>query len=358
MISEPTELIQSLIRIDSISGNEHPLAQFFFDWLKGKFTGAEVTLTDRNCTVTITGRNFSPATGKTLLLCSHYDTVPACSGWTKDPFGAEIIDGRIYGLGANDALASVVSMTFGALEARQAIVEGYNRVVLSFVCEEEKGSAGFVKAEPVLPRYTWAVFGEPTSLRIGYCMRGSLKLKVFARGKSCHASRPHEGDNPIFKLGELLEKIKSIPLTDDSPWGTATLEPVIIRGGKTENQVPDVVEIFLDSRPTWERNNEYIIDAVRNIGLDFEVIKNLRRPMAIEKNHDLVRLLQEASPSSELYPFGGSCDMAFTTAPSIVFGPGASERSHAADEFITVHELQTGCDVFGRICKRFAERPI
>ena len=352
-IEQTVELIRSLIRIESISGNEQPLVDFFSDWCIKRFPKNSVTLSGRNIVIDLKGDGFNGSTEKTILLCSHYDTVPVCSGWKKDPFGAELEGETIFGLGANDALASVVTMTNGALENLAAIKQSDNRVILSFVCEEELGNKGFVSVEPTLPRYGQAIFGEPTALRIGYCMRGSVKLKVLVRGKSCHASRPHEGENAIFNLGAALQKIKNIPLKDDSPWGTATLEPVVIKGGTAENQIPDLIEILLDSRPTWKRNNEYIIEALRATGLDMEVIRNIRRPMAIATDHPLVKLAQAANPSAQLYPFGGSCDMAFSTAPSIVFGPGASERSHAADEHIKISELQAGVDSFATIIRRF-----
>jgi acetylornithine deacetylase len=355
MINTAVPLIQRLIQIESISKNEEALVAFFSDWLSKYFPKDSISIDDRNIAITITGKNFKEDSkeSKTLLLCSHYDTVPVCSGWTKKPFGAEIENDSIYGLGANDALASVVSMTCGTLLSLNEILSSKNRVILSFVCEEELGNNGFVRIESTLPRYDYAIFGEPTSLRIGYCMRGSMKLKVLVRGKACHASRPHEGDNATFKLIDALQKIKSIELSDSSAWGTATLEPVRINSGIAENQIPDLVEIFLDSRPTWERNNEYIIEALKSTGLEFEVVRNIRRPMSIEKNHPLIQLLTSSLESPQfktiLYPFGGSCDMAFSKAPSVIFGPGASERSHAADEFIKIQELSEGIMAFSRI---------
>jgi acetylornithine deacetylase len=360
MINTAVTLLQRLIQIESISKNEARLVTWFADWLTSQFPQGAVNINDRNITVTLTGKDFREdmPSSQTMLACSHYDTVPVCAGWTKDPFGGVIENDAIYGLGANDALASVVSMTCGALAARNTIEASRHRVVLSFVCEEESGGAGFARMEPHLPRYTAALFGETTSLRIGYCMRGSLKLKLRVHGKACHASRPHEGKNAIFELSDALNKIRAIELTDQSPWGTATLEPVVIQGGTAENQIPDLIEVLFDSRPTWERNNEYIIASLQNTGLDIEVIRNLRRPMAIETTHPLIHLVQQALQSkgsaTSLYPFGGSCDMAFSKAPSIVFGPGASERSHAADEYITSSELDAGLQSYGAIFSSFA----
>lgn len=342
------ELIQNLIRIESISGNEAKLVSFFAPWLEAHL-GVAPKCIDRNIVVEITGPNFNPKTGTTLLLCSHIDTVSVCNGWTVDPFGGEVRDGKVFGLGANDALASVVSMTYGALNAKDAIKTG--RLILAFVCEEEKGNQGFVAIEPKLPRYTYAIFGEPTSLRIGYCMRGSMKVRMISNGKSCHASRPHEGKNAIFQLADDLNKIRSLPLSDSSPWSRATVEPTVVQGGTSENQIPDRIETILDIRTTPERDNDYILKLLNESGVTYEVIRNLRRPIFCDVESPLIQAVKKAVPSTSLYPFGGSCDMAFTKAPSIVFGPGASDRSHSADEFITKEELRSGAEAYASIIK-------
>lgn len=341
-------LIRELIRIESVSGNEAKLSSFFASWIAERFP-VKPTVDDRNIVIDITGPDFSPETGTTLLLCSHIDTVPACDGWTKDPWGAVQEGEKIYGLGANDALASVVSMTFGAIDAAPSIKTG--RLLLAFVCEEEKGGNGFATIEPKLPRYTYGIFGEPTSLRIGHCMRGSMKLKMITRGKSCHASRPHEGENAVFNLLKDLQKLKDLPLTDTSPWGQATVEPTKISGGTSDNQIPDRIETFLDSRPTWEVNNDTILSLLQKSGIEFEVLRNTRRAMSCDTDSPLIKAVERACPKSTLYAFGGSCDMAFSTAPSVVFGPGGSERSHSADEFITTSELEAARAAYAAIIK-------
>jgi acetylornithine deacetylase len=291
------------------------------------------------------------------LLCSHIDTVPVCSGWTHSPFEAVTQacgnqDEKIIGLGANDALSSVVSIIYGFINTHQAFKDNKlsGRLIAAIVCEEEKGNQGFVRIEPKLPKYDYAIFGEPTNLKIGYCMRGSMKLKAYATGKSCHASRPHEGKNAIYEVAEVLNKLKSLPLTDDSPWGCATCEPVMIEGGVAENQIPDKVSILLDSRPTWKVNNEKILELLTNAGINFEVIRNIRRAQHCPTESVLIKSIQTALPETSLYPFGGSCDMAFATKPSVILGPGSSERSHAADEYILKSELISGCQTYYKIC--------
>lgn len=340
------DLLKNLIEIESLSGSEDCLVDYLHDWVLTR--KLPVQRTGNNLVVDFKGTAWSEK-NRTILLCSHIDTVPPCKGWVRDPYKATVEGDRIYGLGANDALASVVSMLFGLIDARDSIK--HTRVLLAIVCEEEKGANGFVKIEPSLPRYDYGIFGEPTNLRIGYCMRGSMKIKMITSGRSCHASRPHEGENAAFNLIRDLTSIRDLPLTDASPWGGATVVPTVIRGGEAENQVPDLIETILDIRPTFDIDNDRIISLLTSTGLSFEVLRNIRRPMMCDQNSHLVKTILECSPGAELYAFGGSCDMAFATAPSVVLGPGASERSHAPDEFIAVSEISGARELFGNILK-------
>lgn len=339
------DLLKQLIEIPSVSKDEAALVAFFAGHLEKLFPNA-ISIDDRNITVDLGDKQA----GTTLLLCSHIDTVSPASGWTKDPFKATVEstveDDRIYGLGANDALASVVSMTEAAKRVAEKIK---GRLLLSFVCEEELGGNGFYKIEPTLPRYTYGIFGEPTNMRIGHTMRGSMHLTMLSRGKSCHASRPHEGKNAVEKSMHDLEKIFSLKLKDSSPWGGATVQPTIIKGGASRNQIPDLVETILDVRPTSEINNEAILNMLRQAGIEFEIIANRRKPMTCPPDSPLLAAVKHALPDSPLYPFGGSCDMAYSTAPSLVIGPGASERSHAADEFICKSELDAAANGYERV---------
>ena len=133
--------------------------------------------------------------GTTLLLCSHIDTVPTGEAWTKDPFAAVEEGGKIFGLGANDALASVVSIVEATKRAQNKIKSG--RLLVALVREEEKGDNGFCLIEPKIPRYDFAIFGEPTQMRICSTMRGNIQVKVSAKGTTAHASRPWEGKNAM-----------------------------------------------------------------------------------------------------------------------------------------------------------------
>ena len=345
LLEETVALLKSIIAIPSVSGNEADVATFLEKQLDVWFSG-RVTRFGHNLVVDIEGTTPGP----TLLLCSHIDTVEPAKSWTRSPFAATIEGDQIYGLGANDAGASVVSMV---ATARSLYPLKRGRLILCLAAEEELGSQGFFKAEPDLPRYDAAIFGEPTNMGFACAIRGSMRAVMRSHGKSCHASRPWEGRNACDVFAEDLRILRSINLKDNSPWKQATIEPTVICGGQSTNQIPDLIEATLDIRTTPEKNNDWIAEVFKKSGLDIEITINRRRPMKSDPTSPLVRALHEARRDLVDYVFNGTCDMAFATAPSIVMGPGRSERSHAADEFITICEIEAAIDIYTDVARAF-----
>jgi acetylornithine deacetylase len=213
------------------------------------------------------------------------------------------------------------------------------RLLLCFAAEEEAGSHGFMTIEPELPRYDAAIFGEPTNMGMAASMRGSMRAVMRSRGVACHASRPWEGKNACDQFVQDLQKLRSIDLKDNSPWRGTTIEPTIVHGGGSPNQIPDLIETTLDIRTTPEKDNDWVLAAFKKTGLEIEILFNHRHPMHNDPQSKLIQAIRKASPSITDYVFNGTCDMAFAKASSVVMGPGRSERSHAADEFITVPEI-------------------
>ena len=174
-----------------------------------------------------------------------------------------------------------------------------------------------------------------------------------SHGKACHASRPWEGKNACDVFAEDLQKLRCIDLKDASPWKQATVEPTIIRGGQSTNQIPDLIETTFDIRTTPEKNNSWMTQVFGASGLDIEITIDRRRPMANDPASPLVRAVRQSCPGAKDYVFNGTCDMAFSKAPSIVMGPGRSERSHAADEFIVIQEIADAIDIYTNVVKSY-----
>lgn len=340
-------LISHLIEIPSVSSNEADAATFLDGYSQDVF-GQSAVKRDGNSIIITLGEEKAE---HRLLLCSHIDTVSPADGWTKDPYKATKENGRIYGLGANDALASCVSM-FGALSHMQDKIKGNAGISLALVEEEEMGSNGFFRIEPTLS-YSGAIFGEPTEMRAATEMRGYMRVKLLGHGKSCHASRPWEGKNAVFDLVRQLAAIEQFALKDGSAWGQATVEPTIIQAGHSTNQIPDHAEAILDIRTTPAIPNEAILAMLDKAQCSYEVIHNRRRPMQCDPASEVMRAIDKGLPGQEKFAFGGSCDMAFATKPSIVMGVGKSVRSHAADEFIEEAELADGVEKYRKVIESY-----
>jgi len=255
LLQETAELLKGLVAIPSVSRDEGKAADFLQKQLQVWFPGC-VKRSGHNLIIDIPGKQKGP----TLLLCSHIDTVAAAKNWTRDPFGAQMEGDKIYGLGANDAGASVVSMIAAARAIGQPEA---GRLLLCLAAEEEAGNQGFVKVEPELPRYEAALFGEPTNMGMASAMRGSMRAIMRSRGKSCHASRPWEGKNATDQFVADMKVLRAIDLKDGSLWGQATIEPTVIRGGESTNQIPDLIETTLDIRTTPDKNNDWIVDQLK-----------------------------------------------------------------------------------------------
>lgn len=215
IVAQSISLLAQMVSTPSLSGQESAVAEL----VSGHLTLLRPTEMRRlGNSVVAVWKGVTP--GPTLLLCSHLDTVAPASGWTRNPFSPTFENGRLYGLGTNDAGASVVSM-IGAVASITPLERG--TIILCLAAEEELGSNGFMAIEPLLPRYDAAIFGEPTDMGVAAEMRGAMKILMRSRGVAAHASRPWEGRNAIDSFISDMAKIRGIPLNDDSPWGAQRL---------------------------------------------------------------------------------------------------------------------------------------
>lgn len=345
VVAHSIALLAQMVSIPSLSGQESAVAEL----VSGHLTPLHPTEIRRlGNSVVAVWRGLEA--GPTLLLCSHLDTVAPASGWTRNPFSPTFNDGRLYGLGTNDAGASVVSM-IGAIASISPLQRG--TIILCLAAEEELGSNGFMAIEPELPRYDAAIFGEPTDMGVAAEMRGAMRLLMRSRGLAAHASRPWEGRNAIDSFISDMAKIRGIPLNDDSPWGGATIEPTIIQGGSSANQLPDCITTTLDIRTTHNRNNAWILERLWQAGVEHEILANRRNPMRNTPDHPLMRAILEMKSKVAPYVFNGTCDMAFSSAPSVVLGPGLSSRSHIADEYIELGEIAEAISVYASVIEAY-----
>ncbi|MFQ5845921.1 MAG: M20/M25/M40 family metallo-hydrolase, partial [Planctomycetota bacterium] len=220
------ELCRDLVRIPSVSGTEEECVALLRDRL-------------RDFDPRVSGRNLYAVRGtgsRTLLLNSHTDTVPPSDDWTLDPHAAAVRDGRIYGLGANDAKGPLAALV---VAFRTAEVPAGARLVLAATCEEETGGDGLGALRPELPPLEAALIGEPTGLEVCCAQRGMLRVRVTARGRRAHAARPWQGQNAIHQASRDIQALRRLELPAPHPLlGPATLEVTVISGGVKVNVVP------------------------------------------------------------------------------------------------------------------------
>jgi acetylornithine deacetylase len=323
------ELTRALVRIPSVSGSEEGCVALLREAVPG---------------AVVSGRNLYAVRGsgaRTLLLNSHTDTVPASPEWTIDPHGAELRDGKVLGLGANDAKGPLAALACAFLAAR---VPAEGRLVLAATCDEETGGMGLGTLLPELPPPDGAIIGEPTSLEVCSCQRGLLRLRLIARGRRAHAARPWQGENAIEKAARDVVRLAQLDLPVHPLLGPATLQVTMIRGGVRTNVVPPECTLEVDARTVPELDNRALHERVREVAeSEVDLVSGRIAPVETAPDAAVVKAALAATGQAMPRAFGGVSDLFHVRGtPGIVFGPGRSEQSHAADEWIEVEQLERG----------------
>lgn len=336
VLEKHIDLLVQTLAIPAMSRNEETRAAFLQRWL-GK-QGFSV-IRHRNNLV-ITGGN-DPAKA-TLLLNSHMDTVAPVAGWTTDPYLPVNGNGRITGLGSNDAGASVVCL----IAAYRHLVENKlaDQVVLVISAEEEvSGTHGITSVLPLLPALEFAVVGEPTGMQPAVAERGLMVLDAVASGISGHAAR-EEGENAIYHAMEDIEKIRGLKFDEHSDWlWDPSVSVTMIQAGTGHNVVPDTCEFVIDVRSNDKYTNERLLEILKEECASQLVPRSMRlRSSSLPKEHPAFRVIETLG----MQPFGSPTlsDMALLNIPAVKIGPGDSARSHTANEYIFISEIEEAID--------------
>jgi len=333
-------LLQQLISIPSFSKEEEKTANLLVSFFKHH--GMETMRKGNN--VWSINKFFDP-TKPTILLNSHHDTVKPNPAYTRDPFSADLENGKLYGLGSNDAGGSLVSliMTFFYFYNEQNLK--YNLVLAATAEEEISGTNGIELIWNELPKIDFAIVGEPTLTDIAVAEKGLLVLDCVARGKAGHAAR-EEGVNAIYESLKDIEWFRTyqFPKVSES-LGKIKMSVTVIHAGQAHNQVPAECKFTVDVRVTDAYTLEEVLDII-NHQVSCEVMpRSLRlRPSGVSEDHPLV--IAGTAIGKKLYGSPTTSDQALIPVPSIKMGPGDSARSHSADEFIFANEIETGIDSY------------
>lgn len=328
-----TEIVQRVaefVSIPSVSGEEARLADRIGEICRA--AGVSVTRPGRNI-VALRG-DGTPC----LLLNSHLDTVPPVEGWTADPWSPRLEGGRLIGLGANDAKASVAAMLEAFLTVPLPIA---GRLIFAATCDEETGGEGLEKLACNL-EFDDAIVGEPNDFAVAVSQKGLVKLKLTARGRAGHAARPHLADNAIVRAAKDILAVEALDFgVEDPHLGRPTAAVTLVRGGVKSNVVPDRCELTVDARTIGGFDNEAMIAAIRQaVSSDVEVVSARLKPVRGDPASRIARAALSAVGEREAGGFASVSDLAHLSGkPAIVFGPGAPSESHRADESIAVDAL-------------------
>ncbi|GAB5564152.1 MAG: M20 family metallo-hydrolase [Winogradskyella sp.] len=340
-------LLKSLIETPSFSSEEGNTALLIEDWFK--LFKIDYKRTKNN--VWAINRYFEE--GKpTLLLNSHHDTVKPNKGYTKDPFKAIIEDDKLYGLGSNDAGGCLVSLlaTFAYFYDKKKLE--YNLVIVASAEEESSGPNGLNSMLSIIPKVDVAIVGEPTLMKLAIAEKGLVVFDAKVKGTPSHAAHSNN-DNAIYNTIEVLQWFNSYQFEKKSPvLGDVKMTVTQINAGKQHNAVPAEVDLVIDVRVNDKYSNEEIAQILQKKSpcTSIEPRSLHLNSSSIPINHELVQAGIELG--RETYGSPTLSDQAALSCPSLKLGPGDSTRSHTADEFIYVAEIEEGIDIYIELLKK------
>ena len=343
MYYEAIDILKGMISRSSFSREEADVA----DFLQTTWENAGHTVHRKGNNLWIIAPGFD-IEKPTLLLNSHIDTVKPAAGWTKDPFNPEESeDGKLYGLGSNDAGASVVSL-YEAFNVLSRKAQPYNLVFLASCEEEVSGKNGLESALADLPPITFAVVGEPTGMQPAVAEKGLMVLDCVSTGKAGHAAR-NEGINAIMLAMKDIEWFNTYQFPEKSDFlGPVKMSVTIIHAGTQHNVIPDRCEFTVDIRSNEFYPNERLFQLIKEqVGCEIKARSTRLNSTRTDTGHPFIQRARMLGKE----PFGSPTlsDQALMPFPSVKIGPGNSARSHAADEYIGTMEIREAIDSYIRL---------
>jgi acetylornithine deacetylase len=333
-------LLKALITIPSLSREEDKTADLIEAFLQKR----DVQTKRKGNNVWAFNRYFNESK-PTLLLNSHHDTVKPNSGYSRDPFQPEIEEGKLFGLGSNDAGGCLVSLISTFLYYYDAEGLAYNICLAATAEEEISGINGLESILPMLGSLDFAIVGEPTLMNLAIAERGLMVLDCAVHGKAGHAAR-EEGDNAIYKALKDIEWFKNYRFAKVSElFGPLKMSVTVINAGTQHNVVPELCSFVVDVRVTDAYTNEEVLKIIKtNVDCEVKPRSTRLKPSSIDKEHPIVQ--SGIRMGKITYGSPTTSDQALLSIPSVKVGPGDSARSHMADEFVYVQEICDGIEQY------------
>ena len=348
-------LLQRLIATPSLSGNESDTA----DILAAELASRGVVVRRHHNNIWALSEGFD-ANKPTLMLNSHQDTVKPSQNYTRDPFEATIEEGKLYGLGSNDAGASLVSLVVTFCNNYNTSALPYNLLLALTAEEENMGERGMRAFLPHLVeqgvKVDMVLVGEPTSMQPAVGERGLVVLDCVAHGKSGHAAR-NEGENALYKAMTDIENLRNFHFEKVSELlGDIKITITQISAGTQHNIVPDECRFVVDIRTTDAYSNEEVVELLQKaVECDAKPRSTRVRASAIALSHPLVESAMAIGREPFISPT--TSDRAIMQGlPALKMGVGESSRSHTADEFILVGEIEEGIAIYQKLLNELSNR--
>jgi acetylornithine deacetylase len=347
LTTDAIALLKQLIETPSFSSEEDQTALHIEAWLKRY--DIDYKRTKNN--VWAVNKHFD-ANKPNMLLNSHHDTVKPNSAYTKDPFKAIVEDGKLYGLGSNDAGGCLVSLiaTFTHFYNHKDLK--YNLILVASAEEESSGPNGLNSMLKIIPKIDVAIVGEPTLMHLAVAEKGLVVFDAKVKGTASHAAHPND-DNPIYKVIDTLQWFKDLKFEKTSEaLGDVKLTVTQINAGKQHNVVPADVELVIDVRVNDKYTNAEIADFLqKNAPVSSITPRSLNlNSSSIPVEHPLVQA--GIGLGRTTYGSPTLSDQAWLSCKSLKLGPGDSPRSHSADEYIYLHEIEEGIKIYVELLNR------
>lgn len=335
-------LLKRLIATPSVSRDEEKAADIMMEEIENYgFSpirdGNNIWITDPEM------RNDRP----TLLLNAHIDTVKPVASWTRNPFSPDLEGDTLYGLGSNDCGGGLVSL----LQAFRFLVtkpRRYNLVYLASCEEEVSGINGIRRIIAQLPHIDVAIVGEPTGMQPAVAEKGLMVIDMTAHGKSGHAARG-EGINAIYEALDDMLWVREYKFDRVSDFlGPTVMNLTVVNSGTQHNVIPDECRMVIDVRSNENYDNEEIFHFIdEHTKSDCKARSFHLRSSHIPLDHPLVKQLIAMGK----HPFGSPTlsDQALMPWQSLKLGPGQSSRSHSADEYIRISEIEDAIKTYIRL---------
>lgn len=342
-------LLKELISIPSFSGEEDKTGDAIEAFLQGFGIKSE-----RQYHNIYAFNKYFDESKPTLLLNSHHDTVKPNSAYTKDPFHPHVEDGKLYGLGSNDAGGCLVSLlaTFVHFYDKEGL--SHNIIMAATAEEEDAGDKSLRGLLPILPKIDVAVVGEPTLMDLAIAEKGLVVFDAVVEGTPSHAAHPND-NNSIYNTIPVLQWFKDYKFEKISEaLGEVKMTVTQINAGKQHNVVPAQVDLVVDVRVNDCYTNQEISDRLQREAPCKMTPRSLRlNSSCIDPNHDLVK--SGLALGRKTYGSPTLSDQAALSCQSVKLGPGDSTRSHSANEFIFVDEIDEGIDLYIKILSGFLQ---